>query len=145
MKKIVREYIREQVKLIFEADVDPLQAIKDKEAEISAAEQELENDKKAQNNARLQQQNKQKVTSTQVGTLGDTKSKDIKTKDVKRDIELFRAEFDNLKNKIDTDVQSLDNKKAQLDAEKARLTSSKVAAAPTASAAPSAPTTPSAP
>ena len=137
MKKLLREYIRKQIdKLLESQETDAVQAIKSKDEEVKAAEDEIKNVEKMQKDAVLQQQNKQKVTSTQVGTLGDSKSKDIKTQDVKRDIELYKKQSDELKNKQDADKKTLELKKTQLNAEKAKVISAKTSQTPSTPAPP---------
>ena len=140
MENILRDYIRKQVAILLEsASADDIEVIRNKEAEVADANKEIENVKKLQNDTRLQQQNKQKVVGTQVGTLGDPKSKDIKSNDIKSDVQLYKDEFANLKNKEQISNQALQAKKNELDAAKAKATSITSATAPTT---PSAPTTP---
>lgn len=123
MKQLIRNYIRKQIGHLFEqGTVDHAEAIKSREEEVAATEEELEAIKKQQKDTLLQQQNRQKVTGTQVGTLGDEKSKNIKTADVKRDVEIYKNELDKLKNKQAAEEQNLELKKTQLDAEKAAST-----------------------
>jgi len=138
MKQLIKRYIRKQIEYLFEQEtVNPAEAIKSRETEVAATEEELETIKKQQKDTLLQQQNRQKVTGTQVGTLGDEKSKNIKTTDVKRDVEIYKSELDKLKNKQTAEEQGLELKKSQLDAEKAAATGGA-----TAVSSPSAPVAP---
>jgi pyridoxine 5'-phosphate synthase PdxJ len=138
MKKTLREHIRKQISFLFEAEeVDQAQIIKDKEEDIKSSEDELANIEKMKKDTLLQQQNKQKIASTQVGTFGDNKSKSIKTNDIKRDVELYKQEFQKYKEKEELEKQSLELKKSQLDAEKAKTLGTQTTA--TTPSAPSAP------
>lgn len=137
MKNLLRQYIKKQIDFLFEVDqVDPIAKIKQMDADVKASEKEIESIKKAQKDALLQQQNKQKVVGSQVGTLGDDKSKNIKTQDVKRDVELYKKEQGNIKAKEVEANQNLELKKAQLDAEKSNLNQAKTAVTPSAPSAP---------
>ena len=137
MKNLLRKYIKKQIDFLFEVDqLDPVEKIKQMDVDIKASEKEVEDIKKAKKDTLLQQQNKQKVVGSQVGTLGDDKSKNIKTQDIKRDVEIYKKEQDNIKAKELAANQSLELKKAQLDAEKANLSQSKTTVTPSAPSAP---------
>ncbi|MFA5067051.1 MAG: hypothetical protein WC466_03300 [Candidatus Izemoplasmatales bacterium] len=126
-KKVLVKYIREQIELFFEeeTEVDPVERIKSKEDELRSSEEELENTKQQQKNSNLQIQNKQKVVSTQVGTMGDPQSKSIKTSDVKKDIELYKKQKEELRKKEEEMSSKIELQKKELDSMKADVASGK--------------------
>ena len=137
MKDLVRKYIRKQINEMFlreAGEVDPIEDIKNTEKFIADKEKQLDADKKKETDMQKQWQNNQKVVSSQVGTLGDNISKEIKTKDAKKNSELYKADYLAKKENNKAEEEKLKMDKDQLALKKSAPTKTTSTAVPAASA-----------